>query len=234
MQTAFITNNQSTTIVEPGEAALDAPSFAVAFGRKSRRRAEFAAFGIFSGRNAAFDAALPQLAPKRGAVEAFVGNKLLHSGAGPPAFLLFDGDARQSATSQRHFMRSGAFTMQTDRQTVAVGHQHHFAAFPDLGAADSIAPFFDGTNEPSRKAAAHSILPSRSSVEGEVRQIRLRTPARNRSSKRRRRGRRRTALGRQISPRNAGFQNILFSRCVFLLKSFECCYRRNRCDFSLK
>lgn len=68
-----------------------------------------------------------------------------------------------------------------DRQCdpVAISHEHHFAAFSNLGAPDSIAPFLDGKNEPSKKAAAHSILPARSSEANSVcqteSQIRLAT-----------------------------------------------------------
>ena len=160
MQTALVPDNQSSTIVEPGEAALDAPSFAVAFGRKSRRRAEFSTLAVLSGRNAGFDAAASEFVPEGGAVESFVGDEFLHSRSRSSASLLFDRDGGQSPARQRDLVRPRAVAVKTDRQAVAVGDEHHFAAFPDLGAADSVAPFLDGTNEPSRKAAAHSILPA--------------------------------------------------------------------------
>lgn len=185
MQTALVPDNQSSTIVEPGEATLDAPSFAITGCRKSRRRAAFSPPPIFSCRNTGLDAAPGKFAPESSAVKTFVGNQFLHPGSRPPASLLFDRDGGQRPTRQADFVRLCAVAVKADRQTITIGDQHHFRAFPDLGAADSIAPFFDGTKDPSKKAAAHSILPSRSSIESKVRQIWSHTPAADHSSKRR-------------------------------------------------
>ncbi len=185
MKTSFVSDNQTATIVQPGETPLNAPSLGVTGCRKARRLSTFSAPLIFSGRNARFDSAPRQLAPKGGTVETFVGNQLGHSGSGASAPLLFNGDGCQRAARQTNFVRLRALAEQANRQTIAVRYQHHFAAFSNLGAPDSIAPFLDGTNEPSRKAAAHSILPARSSEASSVCQTASQTPACDHSSNRR-------------------------------------------------
>ena len=185
MQSTLISDNQATTVVEPGKASFDAPPFSITCCRKARRLTALSAMFIFSGWNAGFDAAPRQLAPEGGAVKAFIGNKLRHSGSGTPALLFLDGDGCQCAARQRYFVRLRAFAQNANRQPVAIRHQHYFAAFAHLGAPDSIAPFFDGTNEPSRKAAAHSILPARSSEASSACQTASQTPAVDHSSNRR-------------------------------------------------
>ncbi len=185
MQTTLISDNQSPTIVEPSKTSLDAPSLGVTGCRKARRLSAFSAPRVFSSRNTTLDSARRQLAPESGTVETFVGNKLGHSGSGSSAPLFLNGDGCQRATRQTNFVRLRAFAQNANRQTVAVSYEHHFAAFSNFGAPDSIAPFFDGTNEPSRKAAAHSILPAWSSVASSVCQTASQTPACDHSSNRR-------------------------------------------------
>ena len=185
MKTTLIPDNQSPTIVEPGETPLDAPPFSIARCGKPRRLSTFSAPLVFAGRNAGFDAASRQLAPESSAVKSFIGDQFGHSGSRSPAFLFLDGDRCQGAARQRDLVRLCALAKQANGQTIAVSHEHYFTAFANLGAPNSIAPFFDGTNEPSRKAAAHSILPARSSVASSVCQTASQTPACDHSSNRR-------------------------------------------------
>lgn len=185
MKTALIPDNQATTIVEPRETPFDAPPLGVTCRRKTRRLSAFSAPFVFALRNAGFDAARRQLAPEGGTVKTFVGDQLLHSGSGTPAPLFLNSDGRQCATRQSDFVRLCALAQNANRQTVAVSHQHYFAALSHFGASDSIAPFFDGTKEPSRKAAAHSILPSWSSDASSALQIESQTPICDHSSNRR-------------------------------------------------
>ncbi len=185
MKSTLISNNQSTTIVEPGKAPFDAPPLGVTCRRKTRRLSALSAPFVFARRNARFDAACRQLAPEGGTVKTFIGNQLRHSGSGSSALLFLDGDGCQRATREADFVWLGAFAQNANWKSVAISHQHYFAAFAHLGASDSITPFFDGTNEPSRKAAAHSILPSWSSEASNARQTESQTPACDHSSNRR-------------------------------------------------
>lgn len=185
MKTTLVSDNQSAAIVEPREASLDAPPLGITGFGKARRLPAFSTMFIFSGRNTSFDAAPRQLAPESGAVETLIGNQLRHSGSGASALLLLDGDGCQCSARKANFVRLRARAEQTDGKSVAVRHQHHFTAFANLRASDSVAPFFDGTKEPSRKAAAHSILPARSSEASSALQTVSQTPACDHSSNRR-------------------------------------------------
>lgn len=176
MQSTLIPDNQSPTVIEPGKTSFDAPTFSVTCRRKARRLTTLSAAFVFARRNARFDSAFRQLASEGGTVKSFVCNQLGHSGSGSPAFLFFDGNGCQRPTRQTNFVRLRARAEQANRQSVAVRHEHYFTAFSNLGAPDSIAPFLDGTNEPSRKAAAHSILPSRSRLASNVRHTSSHTP----------------------------------------------------------
>ncbi len=185
MKTSFVSDNQSPTVIEPGETPLDAPPLSVTRRRKARRLSTFSAPLVFSGRNAGFDAARCQLTPEGSTVKGFIGDQLSHSGSGSSAPLLPDSDRCQCAARQTNFVRLRALAKQTNGKSVAIGDQHHFAALANLGAPHVVAPFFDGTNEPSRKAAAHSILPARSSEASSALQTASHTPNCDHSSNRR-------------------------------------------------
>lgn len=182
MKTSLISDNQPTTVIKPRETSLDSPSLGVTRRRKTRRLTAFSSPLVFPGRYARFDSALCQFTPERGTIKTFIGNQLRHSCPRPSALLFLDGDGRQRATRKSNFVRLCAFANQANRQPVAVGDEHYFAAFANFGASDSIAPFLDGTNEPSRNAAAHSILPVRSRLASKVRQTESQTPAHSHSS----------------------------------------------------
>lgn len=207
MKSTLVSDNQTAAIVEPGETSFDAPPLGITRRTKARRLSAFSAPLVFSSWNTGFDSARRQLPPEDGTVETFIGNKLGHSGSRSSASLFLNGNSCQCAARQTNFVRLRAFAQDANRRTVAVGYQHHFAALSNLGAPDSVAPFFDGTNEPSRKAAAHSIFPSRSSEASNARQTASQfglrpfvkpAPARCR----------RAIFAWQVSPRHTGFQNI--------------------------
>lgn len=185
MKSTFVSDNQSPTIVEPCKTPFDAPPLGVTCRRKTRRLTTLSAPLVFACRNARFDSAPCQLAPEGGTIETFIGDQFGHSGSGSSAPLFLDGDGCQRAARQTNFVRLRALAEQTNRKSVAVRYEHHFAALANLGASDSIAPFFDGTKEPSKKAAAHSILPARSSVASSVCQTASHTPNCDHSSNRR-------------------------------------------------
>ena len=185
MKSTLVSDYQSSTIVEPRKAPLNAPPLGIARSGKARRLTTFSTVFIFSGRNTSFDSAPRQLAPEGSTVKTFVGDQFRHSGSGSSAPLFLDGDGSHCSARQTNFVRLRALAEQANRQTVAVSDQHHFTAFANLGAPNSIAPFLDGTKEPSRKAAAHSILPARSSDASSVCQTISQTPACDHSSNRR-------------------------------------------------
>ncbi len=185
MKSTLVSDYQPPTIVEPRKAPFDAPSLGVTCCRKAWRLTKFSAALVCACRNARFDSAFRQLASESGTIETFIGDQLLHSGSGTPSLLFLDGDGCQCSARKRYFVRLRAFAQNANRQPVAVRHQHHFTALSHFGAPDSIAPFFDGTKEPSRKAAAHWILPARSSDESSAFQTASQTPACDHSSNRR-------------------------------------------------
>ena len=185
MKSTLVSDHQTATIVEPGEAPFDAPPLGVTRRRKTRRLSTFSAPLVFSSRNTSFDSARRQLTPQSGTIETFIGNQLGHSGSSAPALLFLDGNGCQRPARQRDFVRLRAFAQNANRQTVSISHEHYFTAFANLGAPDSIAPFLDGTNEPSKNAAAHSILPARSSDANSACQTASQTPACDHSSNRR-------------------------------------------------
>jgi hypothetical protein len=65
MQTSFVSDNQSSAVVEPCETPLDAPSLGVTCRRETRRLTALPAMFVLSGRNTSFDSAILVLARPR-------------------------------------------------------------------------------------------------------------------------------------------------------------------------
>ena len=142
MKSTLVSDNQSPIIIEPGKAPLNAPPLTVACRRKARRLTAFSSAFVFARRNTSFNSAFRQLAPESSTVKTFVGDQFDHSGSGSSTLLFPDGDRCQCSACQRYFVRLRALAKQTNGKSIAVSHQHHFAAFAIFGASDSIAPFW--------------------------------------------------------------------------------------------
>lgn len=82
-------------------------------------------------------------------------------------------------------MRPGTGHRQPDRQTVAIGDDHHLGALADFGRTDCAPPLFAGTKLPSRKACGHSRRPWASSWLNSARQICSQVPSRDHALNRR-------------------------------------------------
>lgn len=92
METSFVSDYQSPTIVEPRKASFDAPPLGVTGCRKARRLTAFSAPFVSARRNTRFDSAIRQLTPESGTVETKSFDQLSHSGLGASALLFLDGD----------------------------------------------------------------------------------------------------------------------------------------------
>jgi hypothetical protein len=171
MQRTFPTHDQSTAIVYPGESSLNLPAKLVQRSRLDRTTTlRLLALAPLKGRNRHLDASFTQFSSKSATTIRLISRQRFGSSARTTAFL-WHSDRLQRLISQRNFMRLSAVLVQTNRQTMTTYHQHHFAAFSDLGLAYSGAPPFAGTKLPSRKACTHSSFPWASSLLNKARRM---------------------------------------------------------------
>jgi hypothetical protein len=160
---ALVPHDQPSIIIHPPKAAFYLPPVAVVGPRVNRSPT----LGTLPGpprergnrRLYASPAQIPTEAP---AIVGSVRDQLRRARTWTPPWTwhLHRGQRR---CSQRAFMRLGAVHMQTDRQALAIGDNHHLRALADFGLADAGPPFFAGTKLPSRNACVHSSLPWASS-----------------------------------------------------------------------
>src|SRR5690606_17897757 len=156
------TELQPTVIGHPPEAAFNDPTPAVSLSTDGAATTAFAAFSL-NGGNGGLDPPSAQPHSKRTAVISFVSHQFLGpcSGTPPP---LRDPNRFQGGFRQTDFMMPGAVQIQTDRHPVSIDYHHDLGSLVHLGFSNPVSPFLAGTNRPSRKASAHSLISSASTL----------------------------------------------------------------------
>ena len=170
---------------QPRERALDLPPISIML-RLSDRRATASrcpACRPLPRRNAASDAAPPEVAPERTAVVAPIAYETPRPGARPSSRTAYRYGLER-ALGQAHLAFSGALDQKADRKPLTVGDKHQFRALALSGGTDASAPLFAGTKLPSRKASTQRSFSWLSSAASTARQRRSRVPS---ASQRRRR-----------------------------------------------
>ncbi len=177
MQRTLPAHDQPPAIVHPGKRPLHFPARLIQFARLDWTSAFwYLPLTSLKARNSCLDASHTQFGSKSAAIVSLVGRQRLRSRARATSFLRYT-NAPQRLIRQGDFVRLSAIQVQTNRQTMAIDHQHHLAALANFGLAYSGAPLFAGTKLPSRKACAHSNLPWASSLPSRVRQMSSHVPS---------------------------------------------------------
>jgi hypothetical protein len=146
----FVTNHQTTEVLEPGEEPLDLPAFFIPAQGSAVLAGRLGA--VVPVRRDQFDAPfLSQRSVEGIAVVSLVADELLRH-------------LRQKTRFQRRFhegdfMRAGTGDVHGDRKTGSVRKAHDFGAFAPFGLAHTIAPFLAGANVPSIKPSLRSRPP---------------------------------------------------------------------------
>jgi hypothetical protein len=86
---------------------------------------------------------------------------------------------------QRRFVLGCSFQENSDRNTLAINHNHPLRALAPLGFSHGQAPFFAGAKLPSINVSSHCSSPRRSKSPSRVRQISSKTPSSSHCCKRR-------------------------------------------------
>lgn len=181
---ALVAHDQPSTIVHPREASRHLPAVAITGAGSDRPPAFGTLPTACHRRDSGLDAAPSQLLAEGLAVIGLVCDQFL----GPCAWAttpLRYFDRGQGRRGQCVFMRARTRHMQSDRQSLTVGHHHHFRALADFGLADAGAPFFAGTKLPSRNARVHSSWLRVSRWLGSARQMYSRVPSADHCRRRR-------------------------------------------------
>jgi hypothetical protein len=146
----FVTDNQTTEVLEPGKQPLHFPSFP-----KSPQRSAILCRRLFSvvlmRSNQIYTTFFSQpaiqfIAVIRPIANHFIGYVLKKTGV-------------QRLFNQRYFMRSSTGRVNGDRKTKSVCEAHNFGAFALFGFAHTIAPFLAGAKVPSINPSLKSMPP---------------------------------------------------------------------------
>src|SRR5712691_1562817 len=157
-QQAVVAYNQSSEVPQPGNGAFDDPPALLAPQRPAVLRRWLAP--VYPVRRDQLDAAPGQLLAQSVAVVAFVSNHpfgLLPWTGGPMPSSYPDRGER--FLCQPDLRRRGRVKVVSQRNTLAVGHQHPLRALTPLGFSDSAAPFFAGAKLPSRNDSLQPSCP---------------------------------------------------------------------------
>jgi hypothetical protein len=145
----FISNNQTTEVLQPGEQSLHFVTSAV-----SPQRASVLCCRLFSvasvGRDH-FNSGRRQLFVQRVAVIRLISDQSLRE----PACEAFE----ESVSDKGDFRRRSRRCVNGERKTSAVCHCHELRTFAPLGFSHSEPPFLATTNIPSMKHSLRSSSP---------------------------------------------------------------------------
>ena len=151
----IIADDQTAIVAEPGEGAFDLPATPVTAQRSAILRARLAA--IPAMRHDQLNASRRQLRAQRIAVEGSVRNHTPHfltrpTAAMPPTHT----DRGERFLREPDLVRGRRVKLLSQRNTLAVDHQHPLRALAPLGFSDFRAPFLAGAKLPSRKDSLQS------------------------------------------------------------------------------
>jgi hypothetical protein len=165
---AFIADNQSAEVAQPGEGPLDFPPVPISLLNLGRR---YFAFPVSAVRDQEANPSVSQAGPQFVRIISFVANEALWSGLRSPTALAGHFDGPQGFFGQPYFRGRCRGNGASQRNTLAVDHHHPLRSFAPLGLPDSGAPFFAGAKLASMKASSQSKAPAASSCDRKVRQI---------------------------------------------------------------
>ena len=146
----FITNNQTSIVLKPGEQPLHLPPFSKSSQGSTVLRDGHSSISFMRSNqlNAAFfgQSLIQCITVIRSVANHFFRHMLKKTSI-------------QRLVNQGYFMRSSAGCVNGDRKTKSVCEAHNFGAFAFFGFAHAIAPFFAGANVPSINPSLRSIPP---------------------------------------------------------------------------
>src|SRR5712692_4586312 len=183
-QRSVVAYHQSPKVPQPGDRAFDDPPPLITPQRPAILRRGLTP--VYPVRRDQLDAAPGQLLAQSVAVVAFVSNHALgllprSSGPMPPSY----PDRGERFLCQPDLRRRGRVKVVSQRNTLAVGHQHPLRALTPLGFSDSAAPFFAGAKLPSRNDSLQSSCPRSFNSLRNARQMSNQTPCSSQSRSRR-------------------------------------------------
>ncbi len=156
----LITHQQSAKVAQPGQGPFDSPALAVAAQATPAVERGFAQPSPM--RTSKQDAALKQPPAHRIAVVTKVGNDPQCMWLRTTPARAWNGASRQRAFGQSQFRRTGRTGRDqpaSQRNTLAVEHQHPLRPIATLGFAEAVTPFFAGAKFSSRKLSCQSSRP---------------------------------------------------------------------------
>ena len=181
-QFAVITNHQAAEKTQPRESPFDFPASPIATQLATVRKRPVLLIAPIR-RNQLHPEPF-QSPPQRIAVISFVGDHswptLARSAPGTWNLHLLE-----RGFGQRRFVPGCNFQENSQRNTLAINHQHPLGALAPLGFSHGQAPFFAGAKLPSRNTSSHCSKPRRSKSPSRVRQTSSNTPSSSHCCKRR-------------------------------------------------
>lgn len=181
-QFAVITNHQAAEKTQPREGSFDFPASPVATQLATVRIRPVLLIPPI--RCNQFDPQPFQSPPQGIAVISFIGDHpwrtLARSAPGTWNLYLLE-----RGFGQRRFVLGCNFQENSERNTLAINHQHPLGALAPLGFSHGQAPFFAGAKLPSMKTSSHFNSPRRSNSPSRVRQTSSSTPSSSHCCKRR-------------------------------------------------
>ena len=146
----FITNNQTSVVLEPSEQPLHLPPFSKSSQGSTVLRDGHSSISFMRSNqvNAPF---IGQALIQFIAVVRSVANHLVRQ--------MLQKTSIQRFINQGYFMRSSTGCVNGDRKTKSVCEAHNFGAFALFGFTHTIAPFLAGAKVPSIKPSLRSMPP---------------------------------------------------------------------------
>jgi len=179
----FVTDDQSSDVLQPGERPLDLPTpFISPHCASVVVRPSLVVLAI---RGDQIDPAFPEPRRQRITLIALLGED--PSGIVPPTAASFarNRNGVNRLFQQRHFRRRGRRQAASERNTFPVYPSHPLRAFSAFDLADARAPLFAGAKLPSAKGSSPSSRPWASKRPTNTRQARSQTPCSSPSRRRR-------------------------------------------------
>lgn len=146
----FITNNQTTVVLEPGKQSLYLPPSSKSSQGSAILRGRLSPV-IFMRSNQIDTTFFGQLSIQLITVIRSITNYFFRD--------MFQKTGIQSGLYQLNFMRPSTGCTNGDRKTKSVCEAHNFGAFAPFGFTHTIAPFFAGAKVPSIKPSLRSMPP---------------------------------------------------------------------------
>lgn len=170
----LVSDHQSSIVSDPRETALDCISSLVWIPESIVLA--FHVSMILPVRGKQVDPSFSQILSCRVTVICFVADHSFGSGSRSSGAFFGDSNVCHDFLKEFDLSRRGRRGMASQRNTLAIDHQHELRSLSPLGFPDGRAPFFAGMNMASTNVSSQSRIPSRSSSERNARHISVKTP----------------------------------------------------------